>query len=151
MPKDDASPKGPRPGAAPGGSAGRQGRGRTTTGHRADRMAKPSTLSDILEHAFRSPVVQAKVKEYSAFPFWEEIVGPEISAIAVPEKIARGRVLYVRVVDSTWAQELALLKPQILEQIRRFGKGAMIDDIRCIISNPREMAEQKKRRSGGGE
>lgn len=128
---------------------GKFGKPRAPTAHRADRMAKPSALADILQGAFRSPVVKAKVQQYSAFPHWEEIVGPELAAVAIPEKIVRGKVLYIRVIDSAWAQEIALMKTQLLEQIRRFGMGAVIEDIRCTISNPRVFAEELRRRSGG--
>ncbi len=123
-----------------GGVAGK------SSGFRLGRTATPVGIADILERAFVAPEMKNKVREYAAFPHWEEIVGPEIAAVAMPEKIARGRVLYVRVVDAVWAQELSLMKGQLLEQIRKFGAGAVLEDIRFTVGNPRAFAAQGNKR-----
>ncbi len=117
-------------------------RSRPRAGGRAEA---PRSVGDLLGFAFRSPVIREKLQQYSAFPRWEEIVGPELAEVTIPEKIVRGKVLYLRVIDSVWAQEIALMKPQLLEQIRRCGTGAVIEDIRCTISNPKAFAERRKK------
>ena len=97
----------------------------------------PKSIGSLLDGALKSHVLKKKVVEYAAFPHWPEIVGEEIARIAKPEKILSGRVLKVRVIDAVWAQELSLKKPELLERIQNFGKGAIIDDIRFTIGNPK--------------
>lgn len=91
----------------------------------------------------QSHVLKKKAEEYAAFPFWKEIVGEEIASVAVPEKIIGGRVLKVRVIDAVWAQELSLMKTELLEKIHSSGKGALVDDIRFTIGNPKSFQQQK--------
>ena len=105
---------------------------------------KPEAAGDVLERAFRSPVVKKKVREYAAFPYWQEIVGEQLAEVTKPEKISRGRVLSIRVIDSVWAQELTLMKQQIIEGVHRFGKGAIVEDIKFIVGNPKNFEKASR-------
>ena len=104
----------------------------------------PEKIKGILSHTLGSYVLREKAKEYSAFPFWEEIVGKDIAAVAIPEKINRGKVLVIRVLDAVWAQELSLRKTEILDGFHRFGKGAIVEDVKFIIGNPQSLQKAKK-------
>ena len=118
----------------------RAARSGTTGGTRTfSRGALPESLSNILNKALGSHQLKKKAKEYAAFPYWEQIVGEEIAKVAVPEKIVRGRVLHIRVIDAVWAQELSLMKTTILDGIRRFGKGAIVEDIKFTIGSPKSV------------
>lgn len=99
----------------------------------------PESISDLLSKTLGSHQLRKKAQEYAAFPYWKQIVGEEISQVAVPEKIVRGRVLHVRVVDAVWAQELSLMKKSILDGIRTFGKGAIVEDIKFVIGSPKSV------------
>ena len=101
------------------------------------RTRAPKSVGDVLAGTLQSYTLKLKAKEYAAFPHWQEIVGEQIASVAIPEKIVGGRVLKVRVIDAVWAQELSLMKTELLERIHRFGKGAMVDDIRFTIGNPK--------------
>ena len=106
--------------------------------------AAPENISKILGSALGSFTLRKKTKEYSAFPYWEEIVGKAVAEVAVPEKIIRGKVLVVRVLDAVWAQELSLKKNEILDGIHRFGKGAVIEDIKFNIGSPKSLKNKDK-------
>ncbi|MFN8390701.1 MAG: DUF721 domain-containing protein [Bdellovibrionota bacterium] len=106
------------------------------------RHRTPELIGGILDNAFRSPVIRKKVEEYAAFPYWEQIVGEQIAAVAIPEKISRGKVLRVRVLDAVWAQELSLMKQQIIEGIHRFGRGAIVEDVKFTIGNPKSFKKE---------
>ena len=93
---------------------------------------KPRAVSEVLEQTLGAYRLKAKLKEYSAFPNWREIVGEEIAAVAEPEKILRGKVLVVRVKDAAWAQELSMRKSEIIQRWDDFGSGALIEDIRFV-------------------
>ena len=103
------------------------------------RGALPESLSNILNKALGSHQLRKKAAEYAAFPYWQQIVGEEIAKVAIPEKIVRGRILHVRVVDAVWAQELSLMKKSIIDGIRRFGKGAIVEDVKFTIGSPKSV------------
>lgn len=122
------------PGESPGNKRARE------LGQRknfSDRKQSPKAIAQLLESAFGSYRIKEKLNEYSAFPFWEEIVGKDIAAVAIPEKIVRGKVLKIRVLDAVWAQELSLMKTKILDDIHKFGTGAVIEDLSFTIGNPK--------------
>ena len=48
---------------------------------------------------------------------WEEIVGPQLAAVAQPEAV-RSRVLFVTVTDDIWLQQLMFYQSQLLQNIR---------------------------------
>ena len=103
---------------------------------------QPKELLSLLERTLLHYRLQGKVKKYQAFPEWETIVGKEIAAVCYPEKIIRNNVLVLRVVDSTWAQELCLFKQKILDSIFQYGKGAHIDDLHFTVSNPKDFPKK---------
>lgn len=103
---------------------------------------KPKAVGDLLNRTFRSLRIKTKVERYAAFPRWEEVVGSEIAAVAIPEKIVRGNVLQVRVKDAVWAQELQLQKEMILENLHKLNTGAAIQDIKFSTGNPRLFEKQ---------
>ena len=96
------------------------------------RSRRPEAISGVLDSALGHLHLEKKLQEYAAFPHWPEIVGAEIAAIAVPEKLIRGKILAVRVADPVWAQELSMQKQQLLDKINNFGQGAVIEEIRFI-------------------
>ncbi len=105
------------------------------------RQRAPKSVPELLGSALNSFALKKKAREYAAFPYWSEIVGEEIAKVAIPEKIIRGRVLHVRVVDAVWAQELSLRKNEIIDGLHRFGKGAVVEDIKFSIGNPKSFKE----------
>lgn len=108
------------------------------------KKASPENVANILGFTLGSFALKKKAKEYSAFPFWPEIVGEEVAAVAIPEKILRGKVLVVRVLDAVWAQELSLRKNEILDGLHKFGKGAVIEDIKFSIGSPKSIKKKDK-------
>ncbi len=103
---------------------------------RGKRYSQPKAASSIIDSAFRAFGVKKKLAQYEAFPLWPEVVGKEVALVSYPEKIVRGKVMVVRVIDSAWGQELSLRKPTILDKIHNLGIGSTIEDIRFVIGSP---------------
>ena len=61
---------------------------------------------------------------------WEEVAGQAFARRTRPERFEKG-TLFVRVATSSWAQELALHAPLILERMR--ARGVVIDKLRYTI------------------
>jgi predicted nucleic acid-binding Zn ribbon protein len=91
--------------------------------------AAPGLLGAFLKELFRRKKWQLRLDQHALFLRWEEIVGIEIAERAQPDCI-RGDVLWLRVVDSVWMQQLSLQKTTLLALLNsRLGKKG-IHDIR---------------------
>lgn len=99
----------------------------------------PTAVASVLASTLAGYRIAEKIQEYAAFPQWESIVGEDIAKVTKPEKILRSRILVVRVLDAAWAQELAMKKPTILDQIFESGVGATIEDIHFISGDPKSI------------
>ena len=86
-------------------------------------------LDKVLRKALGKMGLTAKLEGYRIWPLWNEIVGEEIAKRAQPERL-RNRILFIRVSNSVWMQELQTMKPLLLERIHKRVKKAPIDDIR---------------------
>lgn len=104
----------------------------------------PSGIESILQHALKRRRLDRVVEKYAAFPQWPEIVGADVAKVATPEKIVRGNVLVVRVLDAAWTQELTLRKPELLDALHAAAVGATIEDIQFIAGNPRTFKQLSK-------
>lgn len=80
---------------------------------------------DALAGALQPPTVLAAVQR-----IWAVAVGEQLAVYASPTA-ERGGVLTVSCEDSTWAQELDLMSPQILAELNaRLGDGTL-ERLRC--------------------
>jgi predicted nucleic acid-binding Zn ribbon protein len=68
--------------------------------------------------ALRRLKLDRAIKEQQAVLVWAEVVGPANARHSWAQRLARG-VLHVQAGSPAWAQELEMLKPQILERLNR--------------------------------
>lgn len=61
---------------------------------------------------------RSRLAQHAVFLFWPEVVGEEIAAVSRPEVI-RDAVLWVRVADPVWTQQLQFEKNVMLTAINR--------------------------------
>ena len=102
------------------------------------RSRPVSSVSSLIKSTLGKYHLNAKIEEYSAFPYWREIVGDEIARVAAPERIVRRKVLAVRVLDAAWAQELSMQKADLLNKLHNAGFGAIIDDIKFLTGSAQD-------------
>lgn len=100
--------------------------------------AKPKHIADVLDRAILFSGIKAKFDQYSLVPNWAEIVGSDLASVSLPEKIVRGKTLVVRVLDSSWAQEMEFRKVAIIERIFQLKRGALIEDLKFVIGGPKD-------------
>ncbi len=101
-----------------------------------NRRATPESVASLVAPSLKRLRIAGKMKQYSVFQYWPEIVGENIAKVAQPDKIVRGQILVIRVIDATWAQELTLQKTKILEKFRQVPSGPTLTDIRFVVSGP---------------
>lgn len=87
-----------------------------------------ASIGDILGKWTKSRKWDSKLRQYSLFSQWPEIVGTKIAQHAQP-RIWRGDVLVVAVDHPTWMAELRMQESEILEKIRRASPEVAVKKI----------------------
>ena len=71
---------------------------------------------------------------------WEEIVGPQVSIHAWPERFSERDILVVVVSDSVWMQQLCFQRQLFIDGLNaRLPSGADIKDIRFVLGDVAEV------------
>ncbi len=103
-------------------------------------------IKDVLERVINSLELSAPLLAQKAVEIWDEIVGIRIKRNTFPEKVKNG-ILYVYVINSIWAQELHLMKMDILDAInKKLGKELIKDIIFRVGEIPAPKPEIKRKR-----
>jgi hypothetical protein len=114
---------------------------------RGNNKHKPVEISRLLSGVFENKKWRSKLELHRVFEFWDRTVGKEIAAVAQPSLIRSRSVLWVKVKDSIWMQQLHLQKLLLLEKINRQLDGEKISDIRfqldSSLSAPPEPVTEK--------
>ena len=93
------------------------------------RHSEPTSLREILEHSakLKRLGVMDGPGQLEVFRRWEQLAGPAVAANARPVKISHGS-LVVAVRSPAWMQQLSLMKPQLMENLKAaLGAGAPAD------------------------
>ncbi len=92
-------------------------------------MSPERPLNELIFQFLESIGIKERVEEHFAFVYWDSVVGKEIARQTEPTKITRG-ILFVKVKDSVWRNELQYFKNEIIEKLnKRIGKK-VIEDIK---------------------
>jgi hypothetical protein len=95
---------------------------------------RPVEISRLLSDVFQNKKWHSRLELHRVFEFWNSTVGREIAAIAQPSLI-RGKVLWIKVTDSVWMQQLHLQKMLLLKKINQQLHGEKINDIRFQLNS----------------
>jgi len=104
-------------------------------------------ISRLLSAVFENKKWHSKLELHRVFGFWDRTVGKEIAAVAQPSLIRGRDVLWVKVKDSIWMQQLHLQKMLLLEKINKQLSGEKFSDIHfqldSSLSTPPETETEK--------
>lgn len=103
------------------------------------------SISRLLEGIADNKKWQARLELHRVFELWPELVGPDIAAAARPSLI-RGRVLWVKVAESVWMQQLHLQKLLLLQKINSRLQGEKFTDIHFQLDSTRPPAPEPEPR-----
>lgn len=111
---------------------------KTFTPNRNPTFRKKSNFeaaSAILEKAFKKYGLEDRITQYKFVLHWAEIMGEAISQRSRPEYI-KNHTLYIKVADSSWAQELSFQKNIILKRLQKFlDADSVVKDIRFFVGS----------------
>ena len=108
-------------------------------------MAHTVRIGSLVDGTLKRLGVAARCREQQAILIWPEVVGEANARRSWPERVQDG-VLSVVAASPAWAQELALLKGQIMERLRERLGADIIKDIRFSAGRrhlPRRAREPK--------
>ena len=111
-------------------------------------MAEPERIDSILARVTSRMGISARLEREKAVVLWEEAVGASIARRAEAVSI-KGGVLVVLVENSTWLQELALVKESIIAKLNTLVGKPVVEDIIYRIGRP--SAGEDEERSDGGQ
>ncbi|MHB0976937.1 MAG: DUF721 domain-containing protein [Candidatus Aquicultorales bacterium] len=90
-------------------------------------MSDPWKLGDLIPGVLAD--VPEALEEAKIRKLWVETMGERAAANARPSRLVKG-VLHIKTRDGVWANELSLMKPQIIKELDERVPGA-VKDIRC--------------------
>ncbi len=105
-----------------------------TDSRQSSAPGKPVAIRRLLETVLEDKKWKSRLELHRVFEFWNAIVGREIAAVAQPSVI-RGHILWVKVAEPVWMQQLHLQKTLLLEKINRQLHGEEISDIRFQLNS----------------
>ncbi|HLK10880.1 MAG TPA: DUF721 domain-containing protein [Candidatus Binatia bacterium] len=96
---------------------------------------EPTRLAEVLAAALARLPNGRDLADYAVWGHWEEVAGPVLARHARPRRLRRG-VLVIDVDDSSWMQELLLLKPELCARLNaRVGRTA-VRDVFIVLGEP---------------
>ena len=81
-----------------------------------------------MTRSLRSLHVDRRLKEESIILNWGRLVGERIASKANPVKV-RDSILFLRVENASWRNELFFMKRKIIKEVNQSVKGNVIKDI----------------------
>jgi len=111
------------------------------------RRGPMSRLGGVLNASLDDLGVRHKVAEYQTVARWAEIVGPNIAAASMADKIQNG-VLYVCCKSSTWANELSFHREHIIKKMNSAAGQKIITDVRFTARGYRKVIQSRKGNDG---
>lgn len=103
-------------------------------------MSRESKIGDLLVPVLKRLHLDQAVKEHLAVMVWAEVVGATNARHSWAQRVRQG-VLTVGTSSAAWAQELTLLKPDILARLNRRLGEEVIRDIRFSAGRARATTE----------
>ena len=92
------------------------------------RPARLEKMGDILQKVLKKHRIPVQTADHGLRKTWLDAVGPKIAAYTRPDAIRRN-VLFVKVANSVWMQQLHFLKQDILEKINRANAQNPVQNI----------------------
>jgi predicted nucleic acid-binding Zn ribbon protein len=113
-----------------------------TSSEKKNNPGNPVAMNQLLAAFFDNKKWRNRLELHAVFEFWDATVGEEIADIAQPSLI-RGSVLWLKVADSVWMQQLHMQKTLLLEKINQQLPGAKLSDIHLQLDST--LAKTRKR------
>ncbi len=85
-------------------------------------------ITNVLEKTFKNLGVKSKIKKEMVHFYWKEVVGPNIASQTESAYLKDG-ILFVRVENSMWSQQLSFLKQSLINKLNHKLGSHIVKDI----------------------
>jgi len=92
------------------------------------RLNTPERIDKILGRTLKSLKIERRIKQETIVLNWCKVVGERISTQTIPQKV-RDSILFVRVENASWRNELVFLKAKIIKELNQSVGDNVIRDI----------------------
>lgn len=96
------------------------------------KRSAPVPVSDAIASWAKRSGIGARLAQAEVIPEWARLVGPQIAAVAIPERIAADGTLFVRVKTHAWMTELQLMTPEIIARLNA-GRAGRVNGLRWLL------------------
>ncbi|MFB0532235.1 MAG: DUF721 domain-containing protein [Desulfatiglandales bacterium] len=102
-------------------------------------------IKEVIDSIFTTSAVRINLDDIGIWELWDGVVGKKIAKHARPSSIKKG-VLWVKVTDSIWLQELEFMTQVIKERINSKLQRQAIKKIRFRVGEPQDRIQTDKKR-----
>jgi len=92
-------------------------------------MGEAKPINQLIYQFLKSIGIKGKIEENFAIVHWDKVVGDEIAKQTEPFRVTDG-ILYVKVADTVWRNELYFLKNEIIKKLNEKVGKQIITDIK---------------------
>jgi len=110
------------------------------------RTKKPLILGNILKSYCNREGLNRRMTEQRLLDVWEEAVGEGVAQRTEPIRI-KNRVLFLKVTNSVWMQQLQFMKELIIKKLHEKTGVDFLQDIRFFIGEVRHLDKEEKKES----
>lgn len=114
------------------------------------RIKKPLVLGDIINKYCNRLGLSRRMNEQRLLDAWEEAVGEGVAKRTEPIRI-ENRVLFLKVTNSVWMQQLQFMKELILKNLHEKTGINFLQDLRFFIGEVENLDKGEKGQSPKGD
>jgi len=92
------------------------------------RARQPERIGRVLSRTLKGLKIDRRVKEETTILKWAEVVGERIAAQTKPLRV-KDSILFVKVENASWRNELVFLKAKIIKELNQSVRANVIKDI----------------------
>jgi len=92
------------------------------------RSSYPEAIDKVLTRTLKGLKIDRRIKEETVLLNWSKVVGDRIASYANPLRV-RDSILFVRVENASWRNELVFLKEKMVKELNQSVKANVIKDI----------------------
>ena len=92
------------------------------------RAGQPERIDQVLKRALKGLKIERRIKEETVVLNWSKVVGERIAKESVPLKV-KDAILFVRVENASWRNELVFLKSNIIRELNQSVGDNVIKEI----------------------
>ena len=91
--------------------------------------SRPVTIAPVIDNVIANLGLKKRYSGWQIVGLWPEIVGTKIANAAKAERFEDG-ILFVKVKDAAWRQELSMQTDHLMEEIQKSPYGKFVKQIR---------------------